>query len=235
MNKESIRHEQTKDDFCIERNPGTISRKCEFFQDHEGVIFKRHPRGKHQIVIPRTLIQTVIKENHDPVYVAHPGTKRTYDLISLNYWWPRMRRSIEEYIRRCDSCQRQKEDHEFVVPLGKPEEPTGLFSVTSMDVTGPYPQTERKNIYLLPFIDHFTKFVEAFPIPDQTAETCARVYATQITTQHSTARHVRYWAFKKFEPRATTPSQTAWWNASTVFCIQGCCTKLTPPIQIGTC
>ena len=31
LDKESIRRDQTKDDFCIESNPGTISRKCEFF------------------------------------------------------------------------------------------------------------------------------------------------------------------------------------------------------------
>ena len=86
LDKEGIRCEQTKDDFCIERNPGTISKKCEFFRDNECVIYKRHPRGKHHIVIPRTLVQTVIKENHDPVYVAHTGIKRTYDLIALNYW-----------------------------------------------------------------------------------------------------------------------------------------------------
>ena len=43
-----------------------------------------------------------------------------------------------------------------------------------------------KNKYILTFIDHFTKYVEAFPIPDQTAETCARVYATQIVTRHGT-------------------------------------------------
>jgi len=77
LDKQSIRREQTKDDFCIERKPGSISRKCEFFRDNEGVIYKSHPRGKHQIVIPRSLIQTVIKENHDPVYVAHPGIQRT--------------------------------------------------------------------------------------------------------------------------------------------------------------
>jgi len=97
-----------------------------------------------------------------------------------------MRRSIEEYIRRCDSCQRRKEDQEFVAPLGKPEKTTSPFSVTSMDVTGPYPQTERKNKYLLTFIDHFTKFVEAFPIPEKTAERGARVYATRIITRHGT-------------------------------------------------
>ena len=43
-----------------------------------------------------------------------------------------------------------------------------------------------RNKYLLTLIDHFTEYVEAFPIPDQTAETCARVYATQIITRHGT-------------------------------------------------
>jgi transposase InsO family protein len=39
---------------------------------------------------------------------------------------------------------------------------------------------------MLTFIDHFTCYVEAFPIPDQAAETCARVYTTQIITRHGT-------------------------------------------------
>jgi len=60
------------------------------------------------------------------------------------------------------------------------------FQFASVDVTGPYLTTQGKNKYLLSFIDHFTKYVEAFPIPDQTTETCARVYATQIVTRHGT-------------------------------------------------
>jgi transposase InsO family protein len=46
--------------------------------------------------------------------------------------------------------------------------------------------TPRRNKYLLTFIDHFTKYVEAFSISDQTAETCSRVYEPQIITRHGT-------------------------------------------------
>jgi len=186
LGKDSIRREQSRDDFCVKTNPGTISRKREFFREDEGVIYKRRYSGKHQIVVRRALIQTVIRENRDPVFVAHPGMKRTYDFISLSYWWTRMRRSIEEYIPKCDSCQRRKDHREFLAPLGQPEEPTEPFDVTSMDLTGPYPLTARKNKCLLTFIDHFTRYAEAFRVEDQTAKTCARVYATQIITRHCT-------------------------------------------------
>jgi len=53
-----------------------------------------------------------------------------------------------------------------------------------MDITGPYPVTARINKYLLMFVDHFSKHVEIFPIPDQSASTCARIYALQIVTPH---------------------------------------------------
>jgi len=97
-----------------------------------------------------------------------------------------MRRSIVDYIRQCDQCQGRKEDREYIATFGDVEQPTAPFQITAMDVTGPYRLTSRKNKYLLTFIDHFTRYAEVFPIPDQTAETYARIYATQIVTRHGT-------------------------------------------------
>ena len=62
---------------------------------------------------------------------------------------------------------------EFVAPLGNTEEPSVPFEVTHMNVTGPYPVTQRGNKFLLTFMDGFSKYVEAFPMMDQTAELCA--------------------------------------------------------------
>jgi transposase InsO family protein len=53
-----------------------------------------------------------------------------------------------------------------------------------MDICGPYALTPRKNKYLLTFMDHLTKYAEAVPIADMSAETCARAYATQIVARH---------------------------------------------------
>jgi hypothetical protein len=56
-----------------------------------------------------------------------------------------MRRSIEDYIRKCYPCQRRKDDREFRAPLGQVDEPTAPFQVTSLDITGPYLLRPQKN------------------------------------------------------------------------------------------
>jgi hypothetical protein len=71
----------------------------------------------------------------------------------------------------------------MIAPLDDVEEPKIPLEVTSINITGPYPTTPRGNKYLLTFIDHLTKYAEAFPIPDHTAETCVILYSNQIVTR----------------------------------------------------
>jgi hypothetical protein len=108
-------------------------------------------KGKQlKLVVPQALIQEVIAKNHNPIFVAHPASKRTFELISLKYWWPKMRQSIEDYVRRCDKFQTRKSKHEFRAPLGAVEDPSEPFQVTSMDITRPYCVTPRKTGICLP-------------------------------------------------------------------------------------
>jgi len=181
MSKELMLREQTKDLFCKQNR---LTTNGDYFLDMDGVLYIRMKGKQPKLVVPQSLMQDVITENHNPIFVAHQGSKRTFKLISLKYWWPKMRQSIEEYICHCDKCQTRKGKQEFQAPLGEVENPSELFRVTSLSITGPYFVTPWKNRYLLTFTDHLSKYVEAFPIPDVAAETCARVYATQIIPMH---------------------------------------------------
>ena len=58
------------------------------------------------------------------------------------------------------------------------------FEITSMNVTGPYPSTPRKN--LLNFIEHFTKYVEATPF--QTKRPKHALESMRLGTLHDTAQ-----------------------------------------------
>ena len=117
MSKEIMMKEQKKDLFCKEQVQNRLTAKSEYFLDMDGVLYRRVKCKQPKLVVPQALIQEVIAENHNPIFVAHPGIKRTLELISLKYWWPKMRQSIEEYVRR-DKCQTRKGKHEFRAPLG---------------------------------------------------------------------------------------------------------------------
>jgi len=75
-----------------------------------------------------------------------------------------MRKSVEDYIRKCDSCQRRKE--RICGSIREIEQPVLPFEVTFTGITGPCLVTPRRNKHLLTFIDHFIKHVEAYPVPD---------------------------------------------------------------------
>ena len=97
-----------------------------------------------------------------------------------------MRQNVEDYVSKCDECRRRKQRGEYTVPLGEVRQPTYPFEITSVDICGPNPLTPRKNKYLLTFICHFTRYAEAIPIPDMSAETCARAYADNVNARHGT-------------------------------------------------
>jgi hypothetical protein len=103
--KERFLQEQNLDKFRKDQRGKGHTRRSEFFLDEDGVLYRRQEGRDDQIVVPATLVMEVICNNHNPIFATHPGKKRTLDLISLRYWWPRMRQQVEEYVNKCDKCQ----------------------------------------------------------------------------------------------------------------------------------
>ena len=62
--------------------------------------------------------------------------------------------------------------------VGEPWERLGI------DVTGPHPTSARGNTYILTVIDHFTKWVELFPMRNQEASTVAKLLVDRVICQH---------------------------------------------------
>src|SRR5882762_7245729 len=52
--------------------------------------------------------QKIVREFHDPPTAGHPSIARTKDLVARTYWWPRLQRDVEDYVKGCASCQANK-------------------------------------------------------------------------------------------------------------------------------
>ena len=69
------------------------------------------------------------------------------------------------------------------IPVG------GLFHRVGVDVLQ-LPLTEAGNRYVVVFLDYLTKWVEAYPIPNQSAETIAHVLVNEIFCRHGAPEHL---------------------------------------------
>jgi transposase InsO family protein len=155
-----------------------------FHLDSEGILYCGKDNDNERDVVPQTLIQTVIEHHHDKVYAGQQGITRTQDLIKLNYFWPMLNKDVEQYVNKCHSCTQHKGGRAVPAPLGELPETHSPFELISIDICGPYPVSEKGNKYLLTFIDHFTRFPEAVPIPNQDAETVARALLVNVFSRH---------------------------------------------------
>ena len=105
--------------------------------------------------------------------MGHFGFKKTFQRIKDKYFWPQMSSEIEDWCRKCEVCQRRRN------PVPSQRAPLQSIStcrpgeLVTMDIVE-YAQSSRGYRYCLVMIDHFTKWLELFPLRNQKAETIAK-------------------------------------------------------------
>jgi hypothetical protein len=133
--------------------------------NENGLLYVGQELEHARLVVPAELTPFIIELHHDKVFAGHQGLKRTFDLGNLNYFWSNIDRDIYLYVKQCDSCAKFKVGRQSSTPLGELPENTFPLEMASIDLCGPYPETRKGNRYLLTFIDHFSRYPEAIPIP----------------------------------------------------------------------
>jgi hypothetical protein len=133
----------------------------------------------------------ILYEFHDPPLGGHRGMNKTYQPIRSKFHWPNMKKEIEEYVKRCKSCQTNK----LLGPKNKvPMETTTMaehpFEKCSLDIVGPSPKTTKGNKYILTFQDDLSKCVNTIPIPQQDAETIVRESVLNIILRMGTPKQI---------------------------------------------
>ena len=57
-----------------------------------------------------------------------------------------------------------------------------------VDVVGPFPESIKKNKYLIVFINYLTKWPEAFAVANQNSETIAKLLVEEIICRHGSPK-----------------------------------------------
>ena len=147
----------------------------------DGLLY-RDCDNKFQLVVPHSCRQELLRQMHASPAAGHFGRDRTLRRMRNAYYWPGMSSDVDLYCRACVECEISKPPKRYArAPLGtiKASFP---FDVVAMDIMGPLPLSAKGNQYMLVIADYFSKWISIFPIPNQTAETVARVFVNRFVS-----------------------------------------------------
>lgn len=176
--------EQLNDPFCkniIDHVDSDKTHKRSRFKNFmyaNGQLYRRSKldRRRFVLVLPRSMINFVLQEAHDKPTGGHFGSKRTKDIIKKRFYWKELDKDVDRYVKTCDLCQRKKANNQrkqgFMIPMRIPDKP---FDIIGIDLTGPLPQTYRKNIFIIVITDYLTKYVIAKPIRVATSDKIIKI------------------------------------------------------------
>ena len=72
------------------------------FSWHDGLFFQQNLLN----VLDSPSQLQILQQCHGTIMVGHFGIHKTFELISRQYWWLRLRHFVTDYVRSCDTCCR---------------------------------------------------------------------------------------------------------------------------------
>jgi len=127
------------------------------------------------LVVPQIYENEILEMAHTHPFGGHLGRNKCKARIDDQFWFPKMKQKIADYIKRCHECQitagiklKERAPMQPVHVMNKYP-----FEDISIDVLGNLPTTARRNKYILTIVCSNSKWIEAKPMANCKADTIA--------------------------------------------------------------
>ena len=157
-----------------------------------------------QLVVPKKMRQDILKQLHDNKTAGHLGTKRTRIRVAQRFYWHGSMSDVGRWCQSCDMCASRQRPHKTPrAPMKKYNVGAPLERI-AIDVMGPLPVTINGNKYIAVIGDYFSKWTEAYAMPNQEATTVANIVVEEFICRFGVPRILhsdqgRNWESKVFQ------------------------------------
>lgn len=152
-----------------------------------------------QLVAPKEIRDVIFTHLHEQRYAAHLGRDRTISAVKRRFYWPGMNDDIARWCKECQLCSRCKPGP------GKGKSALEQFkvfrpmSVVGIDILGPLNQSYSNNQFILVVGCYFTKWKEAFAIPNHTSAIVADKLVQEVFLRFGFPAQIHSDQGKEFE------------------------------------
>ena len=151
------------------------------------------------VYLPPSLRKKAMSVCHDSVTSGHFYYWKTLKKVKRHFVWGGMTKDVNIYCKACHICatkkvagrhQRAEMRHYSV---GAPMEEIAL------DLMGPFPESSSGNKYVIVLVDSFSKWMEAYPIPNIEAKTVAERVVMEFIARFGVPHYIKTDRGRQFE------------------------------------
>ena len=137
-----------------------------------------------QKIVPSSMRSSVADELHKGLNGGHLRLRRARTRLQSRFYWPHWSTDVRLAKHRCPQCSKYHKPRPKHQGALQPLQTGEPWERLSIDITGPHPVSSRGNVYILSVIDHFSKWVELFPMKNQEASTVAKLLVDRVFCTH---------------------------------------------------
>lgn len=162
-----------------------IVQKCstETSRDSEYVWREDLLYWKNRLVIPKqdASIQQLLHEYHTSPIGGHAGVTKSIARISAQFYWPKLREDVIEFVRNCAICQQAKVTNSLPAGLLNPLPiPEQVWEDIAMDFITGLPNSHGFTVIMV-VIDRLSKYAHFVAMrADYTSRSVAEAFMTNI-------------------------------------------------------
>jgi hypothetical protein len=168
---------------------GRITKRLAYYKWQDGKLLRTLPDGMTRLVPKPSDRLALVKDFHERC--GHFGVRRTAALVLLAHWWHGLQADVTRVVSGCKECSRVRAAFGSAQPAELHSLPImGMFYRWGVDLCGPFPRTARGNQYIMVAVEHYSKHIEAVPIPDKRASTTAYAFAHHVLGRYGACAEV---------------------------------------------
>ena len=134
----------------------------------------------YQLVIPSALKSKILRDTHEGILRGHSGIDKCLCKLKERFYWPGQYNDVKQW---CSTCVTSATRKPGGVKRRGPLQPVIAgypLQLVAVDILGPLPVTSQGNSYILVAEDYFTRWLEAWPIPNREIKTVAQKLLNEI-------------------------------------------------------